>query len=155
RPVAAARAPAPSRAAPRAHRGGEGRSRVKRGLVCVVALSSLLACDKLGIGNKNADGGTATADPASGGGIPSLLDSKFEGDITMQVSKPRENPKSFTFELKPPKFRIEAPPEVAGNAANNPMTAGGLSLILDTPAKKAYALIHAKKQAMVIDFAQI
>jgi hypothetical protein len=127
---------------------------VRRGLVCIIALSSLFACDKLG-GKKDADGGTATADPAGGGGILSFLDSKFEGDITMQISKPRENPKTFTFELKPPKFRIEAPPEVAGSAANNPMMAQGLSVILDTPAKKAYALIHAKKQAMVIDFAQM
>ncbi len=125
-------------------------------LLAITLLTAVAACDKLGI-KKDAEGGAA--DPAgagggAGGGLLSFVDGKFEGDITMQILKPKESPKTFTFELKSPKFRIEAPPEALGNP-NNPMAAQGLSMILDTPAKKAYALLHAKKQAMVIDFAQM
>ncbi len=105
-------------------------------LVCLFALA---ACDKIGLGKKDADGGAA----ASGGGLLSFLDSSFEGDITMNTTKTGEKPHTFVMELKTPKLRVDAPADVANGQA--------VSVIVDPPAKKLIALMHARKQAMVID----
>jgi hypothetical protein len=113
--------------------------RVARALAGLAALTTLGGCDKIGLGRKDADGGTTT----TSGGVLAFLDSSFEGDIAMTVKKPSETPKSFTIELKSPKLRVEAPAEIANGQA--------VSVILDPPAKRATLLNHAKKQAMVID----
>ena len=106
---------------------------------CACALAVLPACDKIGLGKKDGDGGTTT----TSGGVLSFLDSSFEGDIAMTTKKGAETPKSFTIELKSPKLRIEAPAEIANGQA--------VSVIVDPPGKKAILLNHPKKQAMVID----
>jgi hypothetical protein len=131
-------------------RGGRG---VAAGLV-LVAIAAIatgaLGCDKLGLGKKDGDGGS------TGGGLGSIFDSTFEGEITMNVSsKPssptaaKEAPKSLLLGLKTPRVRIDAGPELA---PGNPMLAGGVAFIVDPPAKKGYALINSQKKAVVIDF---
>lgn len=111
----------------------------------IAILATLAGCDKLGLAKKDADGGTASS---GGGGLLSFLDKSFEGDITMMMKNAKSAPKTFTMGMKSPKFRVDAGPELA---PDNPMMSQGVALILDPPAKKAYALITAKKQAVVID----
>jgi hypothetical protein len=121
-------------------------------LIAIAATASMTTgCDKLGLGKKDADGGSA-----SGGGLGSIFDSTFEGEVTMNVSsKPssptaaKEAPKSLTLGLKTPRVRIDAGADLA---PGNPMLAGGVAFIIDPPAKKGYALINAQKKAVVIDF---
>jgi hypothetical protein len=119
----------------------------------LVALAVLgFGCDRLGLGlgKKDADGGAA----ASGGtgGLLSFLDKSFEGEIAMNAIDStggvKGAPKTFVFGIKSPKVRIDASGDVA---PGNPMLAQGVSLIIDPPAKKAYALLPPKKQAVVID----
>ncbi len=120
------------------------------GLSFVALAASTTGCDKLGLGKKDGDGGS------TGGGLGSIFDSTFEGEVTMNVSsKPssptaaKEAPKSLLLGLKTPRVRIDAGPELA---PGNPMLAGGVAFIVDPPAKKGYALINAQKKAVVIDF---
>lgn len=119
---------------------------MRKVLIAFACVAALSGCDKLGLGKKGADGGTTGA--SGGGGLLSFLDKSFEGDITMMLKNAKSPAKTFTMELKSPKFRVDAGPELA---PENPMMAQGVALILDPPAKKAYALITAKKQAVVID----
>jgi hypothetical protein len=132
-------------------RGGRG-SATGLFLVAIAAVATgSLGCDKLGLGKTNPDGGS------TGGGLGSIFDSTFEGEITMNVSsKPstpgsaaKEAPKSLLLGLKTPRVRIDAGAELA---PGNPMLAGGVAFIVDPPAKKGYALINAQKKAVVIDF---
>jgi hypothetical protein len=118
--------------------------------LAALALGGALGCDKLGLGKKDADGGAA----ASGGtgGLLSFLDKSFEGEITVSAVESTRGvkgaPKTFVFGMKAPKVRIDATGDVA---PDNPMLAQGVSLIVDPPEKKAYALLPPKKQAVVID----
>jgi len=119
------------------------------GLMLVAATTSV-GCDKLGLGKKGGDGGS------TGGGALSFLDSTFEGEVAFNVSSrpssptaAKEAPKSLTLGLKTPRVRIDAGPDLA---PGNPMLAGGVAFIVDPPAKKGYALITAQKKAVVLDF---
>ena len=107
------------------------------------------ACDKLGLGKKDGDGGTTAS--GSGGGLLAIFDKSFEGEVTMLASGKdagKGGPKTLVFGLKTPKVRVDANSDLA---PTNPMFAQGVAFIVDPPAKKAYALIAAKKQAVVID----
>lgn len=98
-------------------------------------------CDKV----KALAGGSS-----EGGGAFAFLDPAFEGEISMKVvGKSDKTPKTFVLGLKSPKARVDA---AAGEVADNPMLAQGFAFIVDPPAKKGYALIPSKKQAIVIDF---
>lgn len=123
-----------------------------RGALLVAAIASAFAatgCDKLGLGKKNTDGGTE----ATGGGVLSILDSAFEGDVTMNVSSSSggaaKPPKTLVLGLKMPKLRVDAGADLD---PTNPMLAQGVAFILDTPAKKGYALINSQKKAVILDF---
>ena len=139
----------------RSVRSVRGGSAFATGLVLLAATtaSMTMGCDKLGLGKKDGDGGSTS----TGGGLGSIFDSTFEGEITMNVSsKPsspgspaKEAPKSLTLGLKTPRVRIDAGADLA---PGNPMLAGGVAFIVDPPAKKGYALINAQKKAVVIDF---
>ena len=125
-----------------------GRNALATALVLVAATTSV-GCDKLGLGKKDGDGGSTSS------GL-SIFDSTFEGEVTMNVSsKPssataaKEGPKSFLVGLKTPRVRVDAGPDLA---PGNPVLAGGAALIIDPPAKKGYALVNAQKKAIVIDF---
>jgi hypothetical protein len=119
------------------------------GALALFATTSSLGCDKLGLGKKDADGGSAS----SGGGALSFLDTTFEGEVTMNVSgKPGTKdaaPKSFLVSLKSPRVRADIGADVS---PGNPMLAGGVALLVDPPAKKGYALLNAQKKAVVLDF---
>jgi hypothetical protein len=131
------------------------RSALVLGLVACALGAGATGCDKLGLGKKDADGGTASG---GGGGLFSFLDKNFEGEVTMNVSGKgmgsgsggaAAKPKTLVFELKSPKVRIDAGSDLE---AGNPMLAQGAAFIVDPPAKKAYALIIAQKKAIVFDF---
>ena len=121
-----------------------------RRVAAALALSLLptLACDKLGLGKK--DGGDEGGSAASGEGVLSFLGGAFEGEITMLVTpKAKASPATMVFGIKSPKARLE----IANQAvADNPLLAQGGAVLIDPPAKKAFVLIPARKQAMVIDF---
>lgn len=86
---------------------------------------------------------------ASGAG-GSLFGGDFEGEITMNATRAKgSGPSQLVFGIKKPKYRIDATGTVQ---TDNPIMAGGASLILDPPAKKGYALIPAQKKAIVLDF---
>ncbi|MEA2749567.1 MAG: hypothetical protein QOI41_3710 [Myxococcales bacterium] len=132
--------------------GTRGERALATGLFLVAAATATMTagCDKLGLGKKDGDGGS------TGGGLGSIFDSTFEGEITVNVSsKPssptaaKEAPKSLLLGLKTPRVRIDAGADLA---PGNPMLAGGVAFIVDPPAKKGYALITAQKKAVVIDF---
>jgi hypothetical protein len=74
----------------------------------------------------------------------------FEGEITMNATRAQgSGPSQLVFGIKKPKYRVDA----TGNVqTDNPMLAGGASLLLDPPQKKGWALIPAQKKAVVIDF---
>ncbi len=133
--------------------GGVERA-LATGLLLVAASTSAMTagCDKLGLGKKDADGGST----ASGGGLGSIFDTTFEGEVAFNVSSkpssptaPKEAPKALLLGLKTPRVRIDAGPEIA---QGNPMLAGGAAFIVDPPAKKGYALLIGQKKAVVIDF---
>ena len=108
-----------------------------------------LACDRIpGLGKK--DGGDEGGSSAgSGEGALSFLGGTFEGEITMLVTPKAKAPATMVFGIKSPKARLD----IANQAASdNPMLAQGGAVLIDTPAKKAFVLIPARKQAMVIDF---
>ena len=116
-------------------------------LLCGPMLLSTLACDKLGLGKKDGgdEGGTAP-----GEGAPSFLGGTFEGEITMLVTpKGKPNPATMVFGIKSPKARLDITNQ---GAADNPLLAQGGAILIDPPAKKAFVLVPARKQAMVIDF---
>jgi hypothetical protein len=124
------------------------------GLLLVAAATAAMTagCDKLGLGKKDGDGGAASG----GGGLGSIFDTTFEGEVAFNVSsKPssptaaKEAPKALLLGLKTPRVRIDAGPEIA---QGNPMLAGGAAFIVDPPAKKGYALLIGQKKAVVIDF---
>lgn len=116
-------------------------------LLCGPMLWGTLGCDKLGFARK--DGGDEGAG-TTGGGALSFLGSPFEGEITMLVTpKAKASPATIVFGIKSPKARLE----IANQAvADNPLLAQGGAVLIDPPAKKAFVLIPARKQAMVIDF---
>lgn len=121
--------------------------RARAFLFALASLLSLTACDRIrgAVGGGSAEGGAP-----SSGGVLSFLDPTFEGEITVKVTgKSDKTPKTFLFGLKSPRARIDAG---AGEVNDNPMLAQGFAFIVDTPVKKGYALIPAKKQAIVIDF---
>ena len=124
--------------------------------IVLVALTSLLGCDKLkgALGKGDADGGTTGAGTGIGAGALSFLGSDFEGEIAATVTvkaktqKP-SGPMQVVFGIKKPKYRID----VSGGAiAENPQFASGGSFIIDPPQKKGWVLIPPQKMAMVIDF---
>jgi hypothetical protein len=122
-------------------------------VVVVAIAASSFGCDKLGLGKKSDGDGGTVASSGGGGGILSFLDKTFEGEITMVATgKETKNvPKTFMFGLKTPKIRIDAARDVA---PDNPMTKDGVIIIFDPPAKKAWALLPPKKQAILIDLNQ-
>jgi len=112
-------------------------------------VAACAACDRIpGLGKKDADGGTTSA--GGSGGVLSLLGGSFEGEITMSTTGRAGSggPTTMVFGIKSPKVRIDA----SGGVSDNPMLAQGASVIVDAPTKKAYALVPAAKQAIVIDF---
>lgn len=74
----------------------------------------------------------------------------FEGEITMNATRTKgSGPTQLVFGIKKPKYRVDATGTVQ---TDNPMMAGGATLLLDPPQKKGYALMPAQKKAIVIDF---
>jgi hypothetical protein len=74
----------------------------------------------------------------------------FEGEITMNATRTQgSGPTQLVFGIKKPKYRVDATGTVA---TDNPMMAGGASLLLDPPQKKGWALVPAQKKAIVLDF---
>jgi len=133
-------------------RAGIGRVATVVSIAGALVVTGTLGCDKLGLGKKDGDGGAASG----GGGLGSIFDSTFEGEVAFNVSSkpsnpsaPKEAPKALVLGLKTPRIRIDAGPEIA---AGNPILAGGAAFIVDPPAKKGYALINAQKKAVVLDF---
>lgn len=131
------------------------RAMKRLGLILAAAvLTSGAGCDKL----KAMAGRGDAAAPASGGGgggLLSMLDSSFEGEVTMDIAGRgnRGGPKTLVFGVKSPKIRVDLAAVTAGGN-DNPMLAQGAAFIIDPPAKKGYMLVPAKKMAMVIDFEQ-
>ncbi len=113
-----------------------------------------LGCDKLkGALGKDADGGTSAR---GGEGIASglsFLGSDFEGEIAMNMrsaNAPRGGVSQLVFGMKKPKYRIDT------WTADQPTTGAPVgTLLIDLPAKKGYALTHAQKMAMVLDFEKL
>lgn len=122
-------------------------SRHAFGLAVMVVVGGF-GCDKI---RERLSGGSAEGGAPSGGGsVLSFLDPTFEGEITVNVTgKADKTPKTFLFDLKSPRARIDA---AAGQVNDNPMLAQGFAFIIDPPVKKGYVLIPAKKQAVIIDF---
>jgi len=123
---------------------------IAHALAAALALlaTTTLGCDKLGLGKKDADGGSAS----SGGGALSFLSPTFEGEVKISVSgkaASKDMPKSILLSLKSPRVRADIG---ADAAPSNPMLAGGVGLLIDPPAKKGYTLLNAQKKAVVLDF---
>ena len=120
-------------------------------LLSLASLTTLATsgCDKLGLGKKDADGGTVTTGGGFGG-LSFLGGGTFEGEITMNLSgHGKSGPHTMVFGIKSPKFRVDT----TGNVApDNPVLAQGAGFIVDPPAKKAYMLMPAQKKAVVFDF---
>lgn len=77
----------------------------------------------------------------------------FEGEITMNATRAKgSGPTQLVFGIKKPKYRVDATGTVQ---TDNPMMAGGATLLLDPPQKKGYALMPAQKKAIVIDYGKI
>lgn len=74
----------------------------------------------------------------------------FEGEITMNATRSKgSGPSQLVFGIKKPKYRVDA----TGNVAtDNPMMAGGATLLLDPPQKRGWALMPTQKKAIVLDF---
>lgn len=130
-------------------------SRAARALTCTLAIAGCLttsACDKLGLGKKDPDGGTTTTGGGFGG-LSFLGGGTFEGEITMNVTGHNAGkgggPHTMIMGVKSPKLRIDT---VGNVGTDNPMLAQGAGFIIDPPAKKAYMLMPAQKKAVVIDF---
>jgi hypothetical protein len=119
----------------------------------VVALSSLLGCDKLkGALGKGSDGGTGSPS-GSGAGVLSFFGADFEGEIaasfTTKDRAQRSAGQQLVFGIKKPKYRVDMS---SGAPSNNPAIASGGALVLDPAAKKGWMLYPAQKMAMVVDF---
>ena len=119
-----------------------------------------MACNKIP-GFAKSDAGDETG--ATNSGILSSFQT-FEGEITIQVtmtpdasatkvgSRIPEGPKTLVVGIKSPKARVD----LAGDVSpGDPVLGQGVGLIVDPPAKKAYALITAQRNAIVVDFEKI
>jgi hypothetical protein len=129
-------------------------SRMKRlgVFLAAIVLTANVGCDKL---KAMANKGDASAESqASGGGLGSLFDSSFVGEISTEVSsKSDKTPKALVVGIKSPKLRADI--SALASDKNDPFLSQGAAVILDPPAKKAYVLVRAKKMAMVIDFGKM
>lgn len=125
----------------------------------VGALVALLAtgafgCDKLksmsGAGGAG-EGGVAEPKATGGGVLSNLFGETFEGEITLNVTGrgAKGGPRAMVFGIKKPKLRIDTVAPSGGEAA---LVAGSGSIVVDPPAKKAYALVPKEKKAIVFDF---
>ncbi|MBS2012159.1 MAG: DUF4412 domain-containing protein [Deltaproteobacteria bacterium] len=121
--------------------------------VTILAAVTATACDKIpGLSKKDADGGPSApsgSGAGSGGGVLSFLSSPFEGEITMNVQSRGNAPHAMVFGMKSPKVRIDAN---GADAVGLPPGTTEMSVIVDTPAKKAFVLLAKAKTAMQIDF---
>jgi hypothetical protein len=136
-------------------------------LASLVALAlSLSACSKkdspAGTGGGTGDGGqTAAHSGGGGGGLLSFLSSgsPFEGEIalSMQEKKSGKPPVNLVYQVKPPKMRLDVPPEAAPQTGGAPSGRGAKSvwMLIDPPQKKMWAITDDDKKAIVFDMSKM
>ena len=125
-----------------------------RSVALVTSLVALSACDKLksAVGGGSAEGGAvgAAAPAVAGGALPFI--SGFEGAVSLVMKgKPAKHAaggsQAMDLEVKGDKVRLDVPAGMSGSE----MLGGPGYVVLNTPAKKVYVVMDAKKQVLVFD----
>lgn len=112
-------------------------------------LFALSACDRIRSvigGNDGADGAASGAAAATS--LPSFAGFEGEIDLMMKSSDPRAGgPHTVNLLVKNDKIRADLPPGIPGTEAFGGKVYG----VLDTPDKKLFAVLDARKEVVVID----
>jgi hypothetical protein len=122
-------------------------------VIALAILSGVTGCDRL----KAALGKSGDAGDDSGAESAAALSfAGFEGEIDVSAKgKSSPTPTALNMLVKSEKVRVDVPTDTANADQLKGLTGGGKAYgVLNTPEKKLYFVMDAKKQAVVIDLNQ-